>query len=85
MRMRFLCLAVAVAASLAGRADFEVYFMRHGETSWNRAKVLQGSIAELKRRGAWVSLWCVQDSQKAAKYGNSGCDAFVTDCVSRVR
>lgn len=27
------------------RADVEVYFMRHGETPWNRAKVLQGSVA----------------------------------------
>lgn len=33
-----------MAAALVARADLEVYFMRHGETPWNRAKVLQGSI-----------------------------------------
>ena len=43
------------------------------------------TIAELKRKGVWVSLWFVQDAQKAAKYRGTGCDAFVTDFVSRVR
>ena len=43
------------------------------------------AIAELKRRGVWVSLWFVQNEKKSAKYGGSGCDAFVTDYVSRVR
>lgn len=43
--MRFLGLLVSIAVALAARADLEVYFMRHGETPWNRAKVLQGSIA----------------------------------------
>ena len=35
------------------RADFDVYFLRHGETSWNRAKVLQGSVSctDLTPRG----------------------------------
>jgi len=42
------------------------------------------AIAELKRKGMWVSLWFVQDEKKAAKYRTSGCDAFVTDHVSRV-
>ena len=39
--------------AFSARADFDVYFMRHGETSWNRAKVLQGSISytELTPRG----------------------------------
>ena len=36
---------VALFVSFAVRADFEVYFMRHGETTWNRAKLLQGSVA----------------------------------------
>ena len=43
------------------------------------------AIAELKRRGVWVSLWFVLDAQKAAKYRDTGCDAFVTDHVSKVR
>ena len=34
-----------MASYIPARADFEVYFMRHGETPWNRAKVLQGSNA----------------------------------------
>lgn len=45
MRVRFFAFVLVAAAACAARADFEVYFMRHGETSWNRAKVLQGSIA----------------------------------------
>ena len=34
-------------------ADFDVYFLRHGETTWNREKRLQGSIActELTENG----------------------------------
>lgn len=35
----------ALLLALPALADFEVYFMRHGETPWNRAKVLQGSIS----------------------------------------
>jgi len=42
-------------------------------------------IDALKRRGVWVSLWFVQDARKAAKYGRSSCDAFVTDYATRVR
>lgn len=34
-----------VLTSFAVRADFEVYFLRHGETTWNRARLLQGSVA----------------------------------------
>ena len=34
-----------VILSLVARADFEVYFLRHGETTWNRAHVLQGSLS----------------------------------------
>ena len=37
------CLVVIL--SLVARADFEVYFLRHGETTWNRAHVLQGSLS----------------------------------------
>ena len=44
--MNRLLLLLAVAfASFAAQADFEVWFLRHGETSWNRAKILQGSVA----------------------------------------
>ena len=34
--------------SLFTRADFEVYFLRHGETTWNRARLLQGSVADTR-------------------------------------
>ena len=37
-------LLVLLAMAASALADFEVYFMRHGETPWNRARVLQGSI-----------------------------------------
>ena len=47
MKMRkFIGLVCAVALGGSAFADFEVYFMRHGETPWNRAKVLQGSVSE---------------------------------------
>ena len=35
------CLILLAVSSQA----LEVYFMRHGETTWNRAKILQGTIA----------------------------------------
>ena len=39
------CCLVALFMPFAVRADFEVYFLRHGETTWNRAKLLQGAVA----------------------------------------
>lgn len=51
----------------------------------SRDQTVPEAIAGLKRKGVWVSLWFVQDEQKAAKYRDSGCDAFVTDHVSAVR
>ena len=46
-----LCMAFAAYAVRAW--GMEVYFLRHGETSWNRAKILQGSIpyTDLTRKG----------------------------------
>ena len=44
------------------------------------------AVSELKNEGLWVSLWFVQNPAVAAKYRNSGCDAFVTDyadCLKR--
>ena len=48
----FVFLAVACAVTSVW-ADFDVYLLRHGETSWNRAKILQGSVSytELTPRG----------------------------------
>ena len=43
---RLFALVAAVLAWTSVRADFEVLFLRHGETSWNRAKVLQGSVSD---------------------------------------
>ena len=43
-----LSLATVVLPILSAFADFEVYFLRHGETTWNRAHVLQGSIANVR-------------------------------------
>ena len=36
--------AFAAMMPTAASADVEICFLRHGETSWNRAKILQGSI-----------------------------------------
>lgn len=40
--------------SISAVADFDVYLLRHGETTWNRAKILQGAIPyiDLTVRGA---------------------------------
>ena len=45
MKKKLLLASAWIAFSLAARADFEVYFLRHGETTWNRARILQGSVA----------------------------------------
>ena len=44
---------LAVLAGCFQTLALEVHFLRHGETAWNRAKVLQGSIpyTELTARG----------------------------------
>lgn len=42
--VKSLLLAAAVFAATASEAAFEVYFLRHGETLWNRAHILQGSV-----------------------------------------
>ena len=37
--------AAVLLPALAATAAVDVYFLRHGETTWNREKMLQGSIA----------------------------------------
>lgn len=39
------CLAFCLILFAISSQALEVYFMRHGETTWNRAKMLQGSIS----------------------------------------
>ena len=46
------CLPCAVLAGAAlvspcARGEVEIHFIRHGETAWNRAKTLQGSVAHV--------------------------------------
>ena len=43
--VKSLSLLASIFASLVAEAAFEVYFLRHGETLWNRAHVLQGSVS----------------------------------------
>ena len=45
---RFAAVLVAVlamAGSFRAWAAIDIYFLRHGETTWNREKILQGSIS----------------------------------------
>ena len=51
--MRKALVFLVASALLGADAAVEVYFLRHGETTWNRAKILQGSISytDLTRRG----------------------------------
>jgi len=43
------------------------------------------TIAELKRRGLWVSLHSIGYRHEHEKYKASGCDAYVSDNVSVLR
>ena len=43
--MRRTALLLALAFALPVSAAIDIYFLRHGETTWNRAKILQGSVA----------------------------------------
>ena len=56
---KIACLLAVAAAFAAGTASaaFEIDFMRHGETLWNRAKVLQGSVSysRLSAKGVAVA------------------------------
>ena len=40
-----MTVALAAFAPFAASADIEILFLRHGETTWNRAKMLQGSVS----------------------------------------
>ena len=42
-------------------------------------------VTYLQQNGLWVSLWFVQNEQKAWKYRTAHADAFVTDHVSKAR
>ena len=77
----FAALVVAAVAVLTGRADFEVYFMRHGETSWNRAKVLQGSIAYTDVTSTGVGM--AEDSAAEFRRRGIGFDAVYTSPYRR--
>ena len=50
-------LAVAALQGCLSADALEVHFLRHGETTWNRGKVIQGSIpyTELTPRGVWMA------------------------------
>lgn len=52
-RISVALLFAALLAQLAAWADIDIYFLRHGETTWNRAGILQGSISytDLTREG----------------------------------
>jgi len=42
-------------------------------------------IAYLQKNGLWVSLWFVQNEEKAKAYGGANPNAFVTDHVTKAR
>ena len=52
----FASLLVAFAAFAQRAWCVEVYFLRHGETTWNRAKVLQGSVPYTDLTGKGVRM-----------------------------
>lgn len=75
------CLVVVL--SLVVRADFEVYFLRHGETTWNRAHVLQGSISysRLTSKGERMAAATAEGMSRAG----IGFDRVYTSPLGRAR
>ena len=75
------CLVVVL--SLVARADFEVYFLRHGETTWNRAHVLQGSLSypRLTPRGERMAAATAEGMARAGV----GFDRVYTSPLGRAR
>ena len=71
-----------LASALSFRDKYGLYGLnmpvRNGQTR-------PQDVAYLKGRGLWISLWFVQDADKARQYRSAGADAFVTDYVSEAR
>ena len=76
-------LLVAFAAFPRCIWAFEVYFLRHGETTWNRAKVLQGSVAytDLTRKGVRMA----EDTAKGLLSAGVRFDRIYTSPYQRAR
>ena len=53
IRPKSLLMLSITCCAISAVADFDVYLLRHGETTWNRAKILQGAIPyiDLTTRG----------------------------------
>lgn len=84
-RERLICWIgiVLCAVGLVARADFDVYFMRHGETPWNRAKVVQGSVPYVDITDVGVGM--AQDSAKAFRREGIVFDRIYTSPYLRAR
>lgn len=64
---RSALLLLVVGAAVSAFADFEVYFLRHGETPWNRARILQGSTSYvgLTARGERMAVETAEGMRRA--------------------
>ena len=78
-----VALAAAFAVFARSAPALEVFFLRHGETTWNRAKVLQGSIAytDLTRKGVRMA----EDSAKGMLAAGVRFDRIYTSPYLRAR
>lgn len=83
MRIRVCGCLFAAVAVLTAHADFEVYFMRHGETPWNKAKVLQGSIAYTDLTPVGVAM--AEDSARGLKAKGVTFDRVYTSPYCRAK
>lgn len=78
-----LVFCLMIVLPLAVRADFDVYFLRHGETTWNRAHVLQGSISysRLTSKGERMAAATAEGMSRAG----IGFDRVYTSPLGRAR
>ena len=76
-----LCIAFAACAVRAW--GMEVYFLRHGETTWNRAKILQGAIpyTDLTRKGVRMA----EETAKGMRAAGIRFDRIYTSPYQRAR
>lgn len=83
--MKIFCNATLLVGLLALPADaaIDIYFLRHGETTWNRAKILQGSISftDLTDKGIRMA----EETAKGLGYAGIRFDRIYTSPYRRAR
>ena len=72
-----------VALPLFALADFDVYFLRHGETTWNHERRLQGSISNTVLTAKGVQM--AEETSKGMREAGMSFDRIYTSPYIRAR